>query len=57
MATEKLSSDTIFKVINTFGEVGSTQLVGCSNMHHKHGLTSTIIDFFFSHEDAFHLLS
>jgi len=46
MATEELSSDTIFKIIDTFGEVGSAQLVGCSDMQHKHGLTSAIINFF-----------
>jgi len=46
MDTEDLSSVTIFKVIDTFREVGSAQLVGCSNMQYKHGLTSVIINFF-----------
>lgn len=46
MATEELSTGTIFKVLDTFGEVKSAQLVGCRNMQHKEELTSAILNFF-----------
>lgn len=46
METKELSTDSIFKIFNKFGEIGSAQLVGCSNMQHKQGLTSAFNNLF-----------
>lgn len=57
METEELSTDTIFKILIKFEEIGSARLVGCSSNQHKTGINISYHQFFFSYKDAFYLFS